>query len=334
MNQIHRPILSMVAGVAMLGGCAEQRAGMVSRFLSDDSARTAYSAAPAALAAGRPADSGFGAGSDIIARLQARRSVLTPASPYDQVAEAVLAADARVAESELRAAQLRAEAASRNWLPTIGPRISLTSLGELVADLVINQVLFDNGRKQAERDLAQAEVELAAVALAEDGNTRVNAALTLYLRMEEGRETAALLDHSLGDMAQFEWVMDQRVRGGVSDMSDLNVVRQKLADIRARSMAAREQVTTAQAELAAMATRPLGDLHGQTGLGAAPGGLEATAVLRARAEMARALAQAQIERAAHLPGLSAGGSTGGSGQNLGLQVQTDQLFGLGTVASL
>ena len=271
--------------------------------------------------------------SPVIAELAARQSVLVPGSPYADVAAGVLAADARVAEAELHVAQLRAEAASKNWWPTISPRITLTSLGDLVADLVINQVLFDNGRKKAERELAKADVELAAVNLSESSNDRVYDGLVLYLQAEEGRAAADLYGQALKDMGQFEWVMNERVKGGVSDFSDLNVLKQKLADLRARDTAAREKTTRAVAELNAMSAMPLADLRGLHGMGETSSD-QSLNVLRAQVERDRQLAQAKIARAAHLPGLSAGGSIRNGGEGISLSASTEQMLGIGTGASL
>ncbi|KMK66739.1 TolC family protein [Puniceibacterium sp. IMCC21224] len=329
MRQSRWQTYGLIAAITALTGCAEGPGGgnAVTRFLNDTTGRGA-----AQIDAPEPSEDE--AASPIIRDLRARQSVLVVDSAYGQIAASVLAADARVAEAELRIARLRAEAAQRNWLPTIGPRISLTSLGDMAADLVINQVLFDNGRKKAERDLARADVELAAVGLAEDGNNRVYEALSLYLLAEEGRAASAHFGRALDDMSQFEWVMNERVRGGVSDTSDLNILRQRLADLRARKSASQEQATTALAELTAMSATPLDGVRGLSGLNMAPGGVEPVAVLAAQAQKGRAVAQARITRASHLPGLSAGGSIGDSGDQYGLNIESEQLLGLGTGATL
>lgn len=313
-----------MAFLALLPGCMKPMGeGNVSRFLGQEPTATAPKKSAATKAVVKPSDA-----SPIIYALQTRPSLVLPGTPYARVAEAVIASDSRVAEAELRVAQLRAEAAQKNWLPKIGPRISLNSLGEFVAELVINQVLFDNGRKVAERDLAKANVEIAAVTLVDHGNQRVHDALSLYLKAEESRAMAAQLDRSLKDMAHFEWVMQERVNGGVSDMSDLNVLRQKLSSARARSGEMREAATTAMAELNAMSARKLDELSGIGGLGNANAG-EALGVIRARAELEQAMAEARIARASHLPGLSASATSGGGAS---LEVTTDSLFGLGTMA--
>ncbi|OSQ50618.1 hypothetical protein MGEO_11500 [Marivita geojedonensis] len=321
-----------VLAVTALSGCMQDLgAGTVSRFLQAQPGAAAPDQAETQAVAPK-ADVAQDA-SPIITELATRQSVLTPGTPYAEVAAGVLAADARVAEAELHVAQLRAEAASKNWWPTISPRITLTSLGDLVADLVINQVLFDNGRKKAERELAKADVELAAVNLSESSNDRVYEGLVLYLQAEEGRAAADLYAQALKDMGQFEWVMNERVKGGVSDFSDLNVLKQKLADLRARDAAAREKTTRAVAELNAMSSVPLADLRGLRGMGAASSH-QSLDVLRAQVERDRQLAQAKIARAAHLPGLSAGGSIRNGGEGISLSASTEQMLGVGTGASL
>ncbi len=319
--------------VTALSGCMMQDigTGAVSRLLQ--ALPDGAPAMPWATETAAPAENAESAPSAVIGDLASRQSVLTSGSAYAEVAAGVLAADARVAEAELQVAQLRAQASSKNWWPTLSPRVSLTSLGDAVADLVIQQVVFDNGRKKAERDLAKADVELAAVALSESSNNRVYDGLVLYLQAEEGRAAADLYGQALTDMAHFEWVMNERVQGGVSDVSDLNVLRQKLADLRARDAAAREKTSRAMGELNAMSATPLSGVRGLRGMEAPSAGTALT-VLRAMVERDRQLAQARVERAQHLPGLSVGGSLRDGGRNIALTGGSDAPLGLGTGASL
>lgn len=271
--------------------------------------------------------------SPILTALSLRPTALAPDTPYATVAQAVLASDARVAEAELEVARLRAQAAERNWLPRIGPRVSLSSLTDFVIDLVVQQVVFDNGRKVAERDLAKADVELAAVKLVEDGNKRVFDALTLYLKAEENRALTRHYAEALREMKRFERVMLLRVRGGVSDRSDLNILHQKVADLEARHQAAHESLNVALAELETMAGRPLAGVHGLGGTLPLSAG-EPLEVLRATAERDRALAEATMARAGHLPGVAVTASGGTSPTGVGMELRTDQMFGLGTMAEM
>ncbi len=258
-------------------------------------------------------DEKLNAESVVLANLLTRQSVLPAGSAYDRVSTAVLAANARAAETELRAARLRAEAASKNWLPTIGPNISLNSLGDIITQIVVDQVIFDNGRKKGERAFAKADVEVAAVALAEDTNDRVATALDLYLTAAQGREQAALHRATLSDMEHFDYIMSERVRGGVSDMSDLNVIAGKVAEIRAAVSASEEMAATAIAELNAMSISPLDDVRGADTLRISAAAAQPLAVTRAEAEKERSIAQSQIDRASQLPGIGAQATIGENG---------------------
>ncbi|MEP4197631.1 MAG: TolC family protein [Aliishimia sp.] len=269
--------------------------------------------------------------SAVIQSLVSRKSALPTGSAYDEVASAVLAANARTAESDLRAAKLRAEAASKNWLPRIGPEISLTSLSRIVASLVLDVTLFDHGRKKGEREFAKADVEVAAVTLAEDSNERVLTGLELYVAAQEGREKAQLDEATLKQMNHFQYIISERVRGGVSDLSDLNVIRQKVAEIRSSYARNNEAARTAFAELNAMAAHPLDEVSGVSRVDVSPGAVKPLAVVMAEATRGRAIAQAKVDRANQLPGLVASARVG---DNSGASVSSDGTLGLGTGAQL
>lgn len=272
--------------------------------------------------------------SEIISILQARQSLLPQGSPFDTVADAVMAANARAAEAELRAALLRSKAADKNWLPQLGPSISLTSMSDFVASMFIEQVLFDNGRRKAERELARADVEVAAVALSENSNERVLTALELYLRAEKARARVAITRQAAADMTEFMRIMEARVAGGVSDTSDEQVLRLKLDEARETLNADLEAERTALSELAAMSAFPLDSVNGISEVPMFPAGVDPLDVLRARAELDRDVAETKIERAGFLPKLTAGGTASTSRTDLGVAVETDNLIGFGTSATL
>lgn len=322
MGQSRRQTAAACAGMLALMGCMSDPGGagdtVAMQALASNTATT------------KPTHSEkINAQSEIIQGLLARQSVLPDGGPYDRVAAAVLAANARSAESELRAAQLRSRAASKNWLPSIGPSISLTSLGSVVANLIVDQVIFDNGRKEGEREFAVADVEVAAVALATDTNTRVATGLGLYVTAVEQRERQELLARSARDIGHFEWIMEQRVNGGVSDSSDLNVLRQRLMEIQAQQGAAQEAAATALAELGAMAVGDLGGLRGTSALPVRAGLAQPLSVTQSEAEKIRAIAAAKVDRASQLPGVSASGTVG-EDSTFGLRIGSENLLGLGT----
>ena len=348
MGQSKRQLTGVVALVACLGvsGCMDMGSGGSAgsdrtgdtptrmNFAGLFSGPKSQAAEPAAMSAEEAEKAREASESTIITELSARRTVLPQGSPYDEVADSVLAANHRTAEAELRSARLRAAAAQKNWLPQIGPSISLTSLGDFVTTLFVEQVLFDNGRKKAEREFAKADVEVAAVTLAQDTNDRVATAIALYLNAARNREIGARHQISLKDMGQFEWVMEQRVQGGISDMSDLNVLRQKLAEIRSNLAAAEEGEQIALAELNAMSIAPLMETRGVTDFGVNATDARPLDVILAQAEMHRELAQAKIDRADNLPGLKATGSVSNNGSDAAITAGGSTMFGLNTPDTL
>lgn len=302
-------------------------------FFGSEDAEVVQASAPIAPEAALDANMQDGTQSPIIEGLLNRRSVLEDGA-FSQIADAVLATNTRAAEADLRAAMLRSEAQATNWLPTLGPAISLTSLGDVVTQLVVEQVLFDNGRKRAERDYAKADVEVAAVALAENTNDRVMTALGLYIDAQSATAQAQVNAAAMERMTHFEYVMQERVKGGVSNRVDLQIVQQKRNQMQADMALGQESAATAFAQLNAMAAVPLDDVTGLSAVGQFGPGDQPLTVMKAKAEAERAIAESIAARAGFLPQLTTTGSVGSGGDRAALNVGSANGFGLGTGASL
>lgn len=272
--------------------------------------------------------------SEIIDDLVARQSVLVPGSAYAQVADAVLSASQGSAAAELRVARLKAEAKASNWLPSLGPSVSLTSLSSIVAGILVEQVLLDNGRRKAERAFAAADVEVAAVSLASDMNARVHDGVARHIEAERAGALAEVTGRAIARMANFNRIIDGRVEGGLSDSSEARIIAQKLSELRATAARDREAEATARAELAALTGGAAPAVSGLADLRAAPAGVAPLAVLRSDGEGRRMVAQARVDRASLLPGLSAGATMSGDGIKPSIRLGADKLFGRGTAASL
>lgn len=264
--------------------------------------------------------------SPLIEELRLRRSILPPGSAFAEVAAAVLSANAATAEAELRVKRLTARARSKNWLPTLGPDVTLSSLGAVAARLLLEQAVFDNGRRKAERDFAAADVEVAAVALATDLNQRVHDGLKLHIEVQRAQELAAISQTALIRMADFDRIMRIRVDGGLSDGSEYRIVSQKKAEMEATLSSERQGAAAALAELEAITRRPTA-IVGLTTLPPDSALSEPLSVLLARGEAARSMAEVRLARAALMPGFGAsaqmdrdGGLDGGlslDGEGLG-----------------
>lgn len=305
------------AALALLAGCFDPPSMMRS------------SAATPHVMAQMPADA-----SPIIASLQARKSILPPNGPYGQLGAAIMAANSGAAAAELRMAQLKSEAKSKNWLPQLGPSVSLSSLSGMVASLTLSQPLIDNGRRKAERDFAAADVEVAAVTLSATMNQRVFEGLHYYVEAERARAQAAVSTAAMTRLSGFEKIMQTRVEGGISDMSEKNVISQRAAEMQATVAADQDSANTALGQLSAMVGRPVTGLSGLDDLPAITGGPVALSVLRQQGEGKRALAGAGMSRADMLPGLTASVEGTDAGVNKGLRLTGLGLLNPGASATM
>jgi outer membrane protein, adhesin transport system len=269
-------------------------------------------------------------GSPLIAELLARSSVLPAGGSFATVADAVLTADAGAAAAELRIARLRAEAREKNWLPKLGPSVSLTSLNGLAAGLILQQAVFDHGRRKAERAYAAADVEVAAVTLSTDINQRVFEGLTHHVKAERARAQGGVAAKATERLAGFADVMRQRVEGGLSDRSEQQVIDQHLTQMQATLSNDREAALTAEADLAAMASAEAVSVRGIDRLGVVGNSTEPLAVVKTRGEGARSIAEAKMARADLLPGITAQADITGQGIDPGLKMGGSGLLGFGT----
>ncbi|MFZ1470071.1 MAG: TolC family protein [Paracoccaceae bacterium] len=281
-------------------------AGLLTACVNSDAAVSRSASDPAAALLDKPQLGPKGAvQSTLIADLSARKSVLPAGSAFAKVAASVLAASAGAAEAELRVSRLTARARSKNWLPRIGQNVSLTSLGSVAASLLLDQALFDNGRRKAERSFAAADVEVAAIALASDLNQRVYEGLKNYVEIQHANALAAITETSLVKMRDFQRIMALRVEGGISDRSEYRILQQTLAETEATLSQEREAAKTAAADLAAMSDGGLDGISGLTPLPGDTGAPDPLSVLQARAEASRTQAEVQMARAGLMPGLGA-----------------------------
>ena len=318
-----RTLAALALTAALLGGCVGfgGESGFASRANQTPAGLTQVGVE-------RPAEGG----SALISDLQARRSVLPRGGAYARVADAVLKADSGTAAAELRIARLRSEARAKNWLPKLGPTVSLTSLNGLAAGLLLEQALFDHGRRKAERAYAAADVEVAAVTLSTDINQRIYEGLTHYIRAERARAQGALSTKAYGRMEGFAEVMRQRVSGGMSDNTEQQVISQHLAEMQATAATDREAEISAMAELNAMSAPGLAGLRGIDRLAVRGHRSEPLSVVKTRGEGERSIAESHIARAGLLPGLSANADLTGDGLTPGLRLGGAGLLGMGTRA--
>ena len=324
-----------LACLFLLAGCMEAGLSPLVTKLGFNPAAKAEGSAALGLPGGLPGNSldpQKAVASSLIADLQARQSLLPVGGAYAAVADAVIEASSGAAAAELRVARLQAQAEATNWLPQIGPTVSLTSLSGLVASLLIEQALLDNGRRKAERAFAAADVEVAAVSLSADINQRVYDGLRSYIAAARARDQAAIAETAMARLAEFDQIMGQRVDGGLSDRSEQQIVSQRAAEMRATAAGDRQAEATALAELTVLAGQDFG-IGGLVDLPVS-GIAEPLSVLKARGEATRMIAAAKVQHAGLLPGVTGSVGIDENGFNPGIRIGTNGLLGLGTGAGL
>ena len=270
------------------------------------------------------------AGAGLIGDLQARRSVLPKGGAYAKVSDAVISASSGAAAAELRVAQLKANAQAKNWLPSIGPSVNLTNLGGLAASLLLEQSLFDNGRRKAERAFASADVEVAAVGLSTAMNQRVFDGLSYYVNAQRAHAQAAVAQAATGRLQDFNTIMGKRVAGGLSDGSEQQVLNQRMAEMQATVAVDLQTEASQMAQLAALTGQPMAGINGLDNLPDLGRSMtEPLAVVKARSEGARAIAQAQMQLAGMKFGLAATAGLDDGGVNPGVKLNGTGLLNPG-----
>ena len=267
--------------------------------------------------------------SELISQLRLRQSILPQGSSFAQVGDAVLKNSRASAEAQLRVKRLTARARSKNWLPKLGPDVSLTSLSSIAASLVLDTAIFDRGRRQAERDFAAADVEMAAVDLVQDLNQKVYDGLKLYIEACRAADLAMITEGALKQMAEFERVTKIRVSGGLSDGSEYRLVSQRRAEIEATLLSYQQGEKSAWAQLATLTGQPFEGLQGLTTLPPDSGNPEPLTVLEAKGSAARTRAEVAVAKSGLLAGIGAGASVGRDGDIKGGLSLDGDILGFG-----
>lgn len=293
------------------------------------------------LVAGSSDLSQLSAESELISELALRKSAYPVGSRNAQIAHAVMKNATRVASTDLWAAELRVMAASKNWLPEITPRLSLGGLGAMVAQIAVEQLLFDNGHRKALREVEWAELEMAAVDVSIDANNRVHDALSLLVEAAYHAKEAAVAENAVLRMSALAEVVALRSDSGYGDPGDGSSIMLRLAEMRDRQASSSRRQARALNELERLAGRHPEALPGADEtleLGLVTEGLTSLSVLRAAAERDRKDAEARASRAAMLPRIGLSGtmqrSDGETRSEVALLAGAEGVIGLGTRSAI
>jgi adhesin transport system outer membrane protein len=239
--------------------------------------------------------------SPVIVGLQHRKSALPEGSPAQRIATATLSASTAPGAAELRLAKINADIEAKNWLPTFGPNISLSSLESVASSLLVDAVLFDNGYKRAQREYAVTDVEVAAVNLAIEANDRILEALSALVDLEEAEEEAEISARALKVLDGYAAKSGQRVAQGYSALAEQSEIEQSLSEVRLIHDEARQEALNARRSLTLLGVDDIPSTSSSRLPAPSTASYTPLSVALASAKANRTVAQAKMDRASTFP---------------------------------
>lgn len=152
---------------------------------------------------------------------------------YLKIVSAAIRASKLSNEISLQASEHKIEAHKQNLLPQITPGASIDDENDTVAQLNIEQVLFDSGRYQANRDILVGERDSVAASLHEKQNKRAARAIAAYIDFHQAREKQKLLKQIISNFRKLENQSDKRLKNGVGSSSDKELFLIKKLEVEA-----------------------------------------------------------------------------------------------------
>lgn len=168
---------------------------------------------------------------------------------YERVARAVEEANINAGFYNLEAQKLLSAANVQKRFPQIRPSISLDQNGIGVARLLVDQILFSNGRLKAGKIILNAQEAQAIAQYRMEANENVAQALVAYLDFVRYRETVAAADEVLSFYRRFEEMALARVEGGVANRTELRLFELKRAQAAAEKKEFIAELRRANTEL-------------------------------------------------------------------------------------
>ena len=171
---------------------------------------------------------------------------------YHQFAKRVLETSPLAGPSAVQAARLNSKALDQTLYPQFTPRASVNQDGNPVARLGISQIIYSNGKFQADKQTLRASEIEALGSYLVDANQRVADALLSYAEIDFHRQlagVAAQLD------AKYTGLVGQalrRVNGGVGDQSEVETFQLKQLEAQSDFQDSRANQLQAEAETAAL----------------------------------------------------------------------------------
>jgi len=228
---------------------------------------------------------------------------------YLRIARATQSANSFADRALLKGSDHNLESHKQSLLPQVTPAASINSEGDSVAQLRVEQVLFDSGRYSAGKGVLLGEQSTVAARLRIEENRKIADAISNYIQHHHAKDQQALTASIAKLYGRFERQSQSRLANGVGDTSERDLFNLKKIEAQAdfenfgsEAIASARRLKTI-AGIAMPREKPE-RMNFNFDAGTAP------EIELANAELEQSTSQLELDQANRLPRLSLNGNVG------------------------
>jgi len=250
---------------------------------------------------------------------------------YDTIARSLSEQSPLASKASLEGQKLLGEGYNQNRLPQVSPTSSVDDDGDLIGRLIVEQVIFDNGRFKAGKKLLTADESRAFSDYLIEANEDIATGIDVYLRAVRLQRLLSASEKLALKYDDLHKIAIDRVSGGVGKRSESSLFEIRKLQTHAQSASVRAELQSAKTQLQTLTGKdsfsfvPQRFNFGPSREALAQDIFEtAPAILRVKADVESRLAELEQAKANRLPALSFRGSLGaGTGLGLGADDQVN-----------
>jgi len=254
---------------------------------------------------------------------------------YDTIARSLSEQSPLASKASLEGQKLLGEGYNQNRLPQVSPTSSVDDDGDLIGRLIVEQVIFDNGRFKAGKKLLTADESRAFSDYLIEANEDIATGIDVYLRAVRLQRLLSASEKLALKYDDLHKIAIDRVSGGVGKRSESSLFEIRKLQTHAQSASVRAELQSAKTQLQTLTGKdsfsfvPQRFNFGPSREALAQDIFEtAPAILRVKADVESRLAELEQAKANRLPALSFRGSLGaGTGLGLGADDQQPLYWG-------
>lgn len=283
-------------------------------YAANKSAKVVYSKASANDKPAAGHDSATSTGIDPVTTAALKSGGATNASTglsdaYTHIAQAVSGTRGFAEEASMRSSEQKLAAHKYSLFPQVTPNASVNHEGEPIAQVQVQQVLYDSGRYSATRQALLGEREQTQAELDIQRNARIAEAILTYIDFHYAQDAAAVSARTAELFERFGKQAQLRIEDGLGDVSERDLFELKLLEAQADQQNFDQQAQTNQRKLQRLANIDMPD-DKPVRLAVDYVHEMAPSVRKAAAEKDHAAAGVALEKAQWLPTVALAGSIG------------------------